>query len=243
VWRRNPEFVDALRKATAIRLQNRLKTIESRVDGWQAIGWLIERQLPSRFARPEIQLNLIQQNNVAMNSLSITISEKEVKELEGQAAIERERVKEMFARYRQSSVVYSDGGEKRLLDVEAEQVETESTEDEATRERVRDKFASYRPEQPATQSPIVRKDGDENRTGFWDLFASGDPKRTVEHSTAIFVAKEIVRLCLGPKAAQPVSFDPESICVSDVLIEIQRLSGPMGWQLLQKRAGYVAHSP
>jgi hypothetical protein len=35
VWRRNPEFVDALRKATAIRLQNRLKTIESRADNWQ----------------------------------------------------------------------------------------------------------------------------------------------------------------------------------------------------------------
>src|SRR6516225_2088999 len=98
VWRRNPEFVNALRKATAIRLQNRLKTIESRVDNWQAVGWLVERQLPSRFARPELQLNLIQQNNVTANALSITISAAEVKQIEDAASTERQNVREMFAR-------------------------------------------------------------------------------------------------------------------------------------------------
>jgi len=241
-WRRDPEFSDALRKATAIRLQNRLKTIESRVDNWQAVGWLVERQLPSRFARPEIQLNLIQQNNVTANALSITISAAEVKQIEDAASTERQNVREMFARYRQGAVDYGNGGEKRLLDVEAEQVETESTEDEAVRKRARDKFAQYNPEQPARQMPIVRKDGDEMRTGFWDLFASGDTERAVEYNTARFVAKEIVRLCLGPKAAQSVAFDPSSICVADVLAEIQRLSGPAGWALINKKSGYIAHS-
>ena len=124
IWRRNPEFVDALRKATAIRLQNRLKTIESRVDNWRSISWLVERQYYSRFAKPEVQIAVNNSLNVTQNNLSITISEKEVREIEDAAVIERKNVREMFAKYRTGTVDYNDGhghGEKqRILDVEAE---------------------------------------------------------------------------------------------------------------------------
>jgi hypothetical protein len=187
-----------------------------------------------------------------------------VREIEDEAVVERKNVREMFARYRQGTADYN-GGEKRLLDVEAEQVASKEAEtrpqinasdfasevasdtdseakDEATQERVREKFAQYKPEQSTPQPPIVRKDGDEQRKGFWGLFASGDPQRAVEYNTARFVAKEIVRLCLGPKAAQSVAFDPESITVEDVLAEISRLSGPVGWALIQRKSGYIAHS-
>lgn len=57
-WRRIPEFDQALKRATAIRLQDRLFLINSRVENWQAIGWLIERQYPTLFSKPEIQISL-----------------------------------------------------------------------------------------------------------------------------------------------------------------------------------------
>jgi hypothetical protein len=37
------------------------------------------------FARPEVELNLVQQNNVTENHLSITISAEEVREIEAEA--------------------------------------------------------------------------------------------------------------------------------------------------------------
>jgi hypothetical protein len=241
-WRKDPTFLGKIKDAVATRLVLRLSRIESGVDGWQGSAWLAERLMPSRYSRPEVQLNLIQQNNTTMNALSITISAEEVKQIESQAASERERVKEMFSRYRASEDSYGNGG--HIVDVQAEATKpSEAETDEAVHERVRQKFAQYRPEQPAAQPPIVRKEGEEREAGFWDQFVSGDPQRTVEYRTAIYVAKEIVRLCLGPKAAQPVSFDPGSVCVSDVLAEIQRLSGPMGYQLLLRKSGYEAHSP
>src|SRR6516164_1732953 len=40
-WRHIPEFAEALKKATALRLRDRLKMINARVDNWQALGWLV----------------------------------------------------------------------------------------------------------------------------------------------------------------------------------------------------------
>jgi hypothetical protein len=112
-WRRIPEFAEALKKATALRLQNRLKMIESRVDNWQAVSWLCERQHPARFARPEIQLNLIQQNNTTMNALSITISAEELRQIEDAASPEREKVRKMFEAYRPGALGNGNGDRDR----------------------------------------------------------------------------------------------------------------------------------
>ena len=54
---------------------------------------------------------------------------------------------------------------------------------------------------PEDLAPITRKDGDERSSVFWNLFASGDRKRTVAKETAIFVAKTIVDEVLGEGAA------------------------------------------
>ena len=246
VWRRNPEFVNALRKATALRLQNRLKTIEARVDNWQAVGWLVERQLPSRFARPEIQLNLIQQNNTTLNSLSITISEKEVKQIESQASLEREAARQMFAAYRTGPADYNDDEKPRIVDVETEMVaskETEprSDEDAATRDSVRQKFAQYNP--ATAQPPIVHKEGDEKSHAFWNSFVNGDPRRLVEKRTALLVVRIIVIGTVGPRFAQSIVFESEPISVRSVLRKIEALSGPAGYQLILKKSGYIPHSP
>jgi hypothetical protein len=53
LWRKIPEFSEAIQKAVALRLRTRLLLIQNRVDNWPAIGWLLERQYPLRFSKPE----------------------------------------------------------------------------------------------------------------------------------------------------------------------------------------------
>ena len=76
--------------------------INARVDNWQAIGWLCERQYYSRWAKPEVQI---------VNALSITISPEEVREIEAEAAPAREKVRKMFAAYRPGALGNGNGDE------------------------------------------------------------------------------------------------------------------------------------
>ena len=53
-WRKDPEFSEAIEKATAERLLTRLERIEAGEQGWQGTAWALERIYPHRFARPEV---------------------------------------------------------------------------------------------------------------------------------------------------------------------------------------------
>jgi hypothetical protein len=53
-WRKDPEFSEAIEKATAERLLLRLNRIEAGEQGWQGTAWALERIYPHRFARPEV---------------------------------------------------------------------------------------------------------------------------------------------------------------------------------------------
>jgi hypothetical protein len=210
----------------------------------------MERRWPELFSRPEVQLNLIQQNNVTENHLSITITPEEIREIEAEAAPSREKVRKMFEEYqlRRSN---GNGEGKRTVDVQAETVkedeptEKASAEDAAVQESVRRKFASYRPdtvpEQSAAQPPIVRKDGDENSPAFWNQFVSGDGQRTVEKTTAVFAVKAVVCESVGPRfASQPIAFGTEPITVADVLATIEKLSGPAWLAVPPKKDGVLS---
>ena len=43
---------------------------------WRSLAWPLERAYPAEFARPEVALNLIQQNNTVENHLTINIYER-----------------------------------------------------------------------------------------------------------------------------------------------------------------------
>ena len=103
--------------------------INARVDNWQAIGWLCERQYYSRWAKPEVQISLNNSFNHTVNALSITISPEEIREVEAQAAPDREKVRQMFESYRPGAL----GGGN-----------TERDRDAAIAESVREKFSDYR---------------------------------------------------------------------------------------------------
>ena len=85
--------------------------INARVENWQAISWLIERQFPTRFSKPEIQISLTISFNQTVNALSITITAGEAKQIEQVAEPVRQSVKAMFAKYKPAQL--GNGGRDR----------------------------------------------------------------------------------------------------------------------------------
>ena len=123
----------SLKKATAIRLEERLLRISAGQDGWQGTAWLVERLFPLRFSRPEVQISLQNTFNQTTNALTIVISKEEYEQIETQAEESRAKVREMFAAYRPAALESGNGEQSR---------------DAAISESVRQKFAAYRPGVP-----------------------------------------------------------------------------------------------
>ena len=73
-WNKDPEFSGAIKKAVSARLLKRLKRIECGANGWQRCAWLAERLLPSRYAKPEVQISLNSIADEANDSRVLTIS-------------------------------------------------------------------------------------------------------------------------------------------------------------------------
>jgi hypothetical protein len=129
-WRnRDPEFDRALEQARLASVQERWEQImklgkgtEEKRGDWKALAWSLERTEASSFARPEVQLNLVQQNNVTENHLSITISPDEIREIEAEAAPSREKARKMFEAYRPGAVGQRQREGQRTVDVQAEPV-------------------------------------------------------------------------------------------------------------------------
>jgi hypothetical protein len=217
-WRRDSEFVRKIKVAVSERLAKRLFRIESGADGWQGTAWLLERLYPTRFSKPEVQISL-SNSYQTVNTLSITISPQEARQLEVQASPIRAKISDMFAAYRPGAVANGNGHRSR--DIQAEPVEKEAL------------------------PSIVRKAGDENSSAFWNLFASGASERLVDKATAIFVTALIVSETLGAgRGHQAITaFKSEQPTVGDVLCVIDRLcGGSAGQQLLQRKAGFTASS-
>jgi len=218
-WRRADlvfaEQVERVAGQTALRL---LQKIEAQgKENFSACAWLLERRFPQDFSRPEVQLNLIQQNNTVENSLTINITAAEYAAIEAQHDPIREKVQAMIRAYRPQP---SGNGEK-VREVEAKPVTQQPTL------------------QPAEEAIITHRAGDESRAGFWVQF-TGDRDRAVEVSTAIFVVNTIVGEVIGAHRVGKVEFKGP-INVGDCLDQIDKLVGVgngAGWQRLQHKAGF-----
>jgi hypothetical protein len=55
-WDEIPEFHEKMESGKAQRLLIWLKDVESGKSGWQSKSWMLERQMPARFGRPEVQV-------------------------------------------------------------------------------------------------------------------------------------------------------------------------------------------
>jgi hypothetical protein len=100
-WRRkDPGFARQVEEASGKMALRLLGKIEKQADeNFSAAAWILERRFAENFARPEIQFNMVAQNNVTDNHLTIVISAEEAKQLNAQGEECREKVRRMVEEY------------------------------------------------------------------------------------------------------------------------------------------------
>jgi hypothetical protein len=221
-WRRkDPAFAQAVEQASGKMALRLLAKIEKQADeNFSAAAWMLERRFGESFARPEIQFNMLTQNNVTHDHLTIVISPEEAKELNARGEETREKVRAMFAEYQQRrGNGNGNGAGSKIVEVAAEVVK---------------KPADLA--KPADPGPITRQAGDEKSSVFWALFASGTGDRPVVRDTAVFVIRQILSETIGPHRVGKVEFLTETVTVSDILSILENRAPGSAWQLIQKKA-------
>jgi hypothetical protein len=210
-WRRrDPAFHAEVECAVADCALRRLQGVERHgKENFAALCWLLERRHPELFGRPEIQLNMISQNNTVENHLLIHITGTEATAIELQAQPVRDAVGEMFRQYRPTG-----NGEGRVHNIEATPVS------EVVRE----------------PPPIThRGDSDAQNPLFWRTLVSSSPESKITKTTAVFVIRTLLLQTLGFKANRiTVNFADDPVTLGDMFGLLEKLGGPAGWQLAQK---------
>jgi hypothetical protein len=214
-WRkRDIAFQAEVERVVAECALRRLRKIEKHgEENFAACCWLLERRHPEHFGRPEVQVNLIQQNNTVENHLTINITGTEATAIELQAQPVRDAVGEMFRQYRPIG-----NGEGRVHDVEV----TPETE------------------QHIAGIPIIEhRPGDERNQSFWRMLVRGDPGLPVAKETAIFAIRTLLTQVIGFKATRTrIDFADDPVTLGDLFDLLGKLGGAGGWQLAQKLGGY-----
>jgi hypothetical protein len=98
-WKTDPEFFGAIKKAVAARLVKRLEKIEKGGNGWQGCAWLIERLMPARYAKPEVQISLNSSLSPTHNALTLTISLEDAERLERESEPIRQAARQLLEEY------------------------------------------------------------------------------------------------------------------------------------------------
>lgn len=94
---------------------------------------------------------------------------------------------------------------------------------------------------PQARAPAIisHKAGDEKNQAFWHALVSTDPQTLVAKATAIFAIRNILLELQGLKAHRTeIDFRGDPVTLDDLFALLEKLSGPSGWQLLQRKAGF-----
>ncbi|PYK18093.1 MAG: hypothetical protein DME55_07690 [Verrucomicrobia bacterium] len=226
-WKREDWEFDAKVEAASAKAALRLLgKIEKQADqNFAASSWILERRFPEIFSRPEVQLNLIQQNNTVENSLVINITGTDAARIEAQAEPIRAEVAAMFEQYRP----LSGGGENAAHEVEAEPVAEQPLPKVADSDQGR---------------VITHRDGDENSQAFWRILVSARPERLIAKDTAEFAVRTLLSQTLGYKAHRmEIDFGGDPVTLEEMFSRLEELCGGSScWQAAQRLAGYTATS-
>jgi hypothetical protein len=262
-WCRTDEhFAAQVAMAEAVAIRTNLELIQdaARDKIWPAAAWLLERRHPELFSRPEVQLNLIQQNNINTqgsngHSLeSIIVSDLEFLKLREHENY-KHRAHERQAREVEAEVVPVDLSGTLAVQSHPGASVISETQAEATQRRVR-KADSKIDELLRTKqagngngaslestpsqmvlAPIVMP-AEPVPTHWWAQLSQGSGEREVERATAIKLVRTILADVFGQLRSQntPVEFVPgAAILLRDVHSAIQALCGADGWAALRRR--------
>ena len=70
-WRKKPEFLQAIKREQFQREKAYRRKIFKGQNGWQGAAWFFERTRPTQFSRPEVQLNVNNDNRQIHQTLVI----------------------------------------------------------------------------------------------------------------------------------------------------------------------------
>ena len=70
-WKKNPEFLQSLKKEQLHREKVYRAKVFNGQEGWQGAAWFFERTRPTQFSRPEVQLNINNDNRQVHQTLII----------------------------------------------------------------------------------------------------------------------------------------------------------------------------
>jgi hypothetical protein len=97
----NAEFLEQIKNAVAVRLAKRLGRVESGCDGWQGTAWILERLYPTRFSKPEVQIQMNSEANASGHQLTITISMEEAQRLQRESERSVATARKLIEEYQQ----------------------------------------------------------------------------------------------------------------------------------------------
>ena len=265
-WCRTDEhFAAQVAMAEAVAIRTNLELIQdaARDKIWPAAAWLLERRHPELFSRPEVQLNLIQQNNINTQGAnghsleSVIVSDLEFLGLRKHENYEH-RPSEQPAREVEATVsnVPEDlSGVLKVVNHPGSAVISESQARESRRrvEQVDAKIeqlmkakqagngngAPADPTSSAMVLPPIVMPAAEPGPGWWRQLSTGSSEREVERATAIKLVRTILTDVFGQLRSQntPVEFASGApILLRDVHSVLQDLCGPKGWAALTKRS-------
>jgi hypothetical protein len=84
--------------------------------------------------------------------------------------------------------------------------------------------------------PIVMPSSTPPPQSWWAQFCRGSSDRLVERQTAQWVVQTVASETLGSSAGS-ISFEDETVKISELLGVLERLTGTNGWQQLLKKSG------
>ena len=100
-WKKDSEFSGAIKSAVAARLVKRLERIENGANDWHGCAWLMERLMPWRYAKPEVQISLHTRADASGNRLTLTLGLEEAQRLSRESERDVEAARKLVEEYRQ----------------------------------------------------------------------------------------------------------------------------------------------
>jgi hypothetical protein len=182
---------------------------------WQSIAWRLERSHPESFARPEIQLNQINNSQTNVNA-TLVITAEVAEGLQKRAKAMDKELDELTKAHeaKMRNRAGTNGGQIREVET---QLMSSQRIDGST---------------PITLPPPTGR-----HPNWWASLSRGDGTRPISVEAATFIIKTVAVDVLGAQRASGVKIDldGDTPTLRDVWEALESLCGPSGWAALVKR--------
>jgi hypothetical protein len=207
----DPDFAQRYETALSEGVQAKFRKIleagnRETPGSWQALAWALERGYSSEFARPEIQLNQINNSQTNVNTGIVITAEVADKLQRRNAAIEKE-IDGLMKAHEAKRGLASVTGRDQIREVEAELM---------------------------SSAAITLPPPSERHPSWWAMLSRGDGHRPITPEAAKYIVQAVATDTLGAARASGLRIDLDGgdLSLSDVWAAVQSFGG---WLALVKR--------